>query len=29
MGFTGSHFIGYFDWVFSIPSGEIGAIRQR
>jgi len=29
MGFTGSHFIGYFDWVLNIPSGELGAIRQR
>lgn len=29
MGFTGSHFIGYFDWVFDIPKGKKGAIRQR
>ena len=29
MGFTGSHFIGYFDWVLNIPPGELGAIRQR
>ena len=29
MGFTGSHFIGFYDWVFNIPAGQPGAIRQR
>lgn len=29
MGFTGSHFIGFYDWVFDIPQGEKGAITQH
>lgn len=29
MGFTGSHFIGFYDWVFDIPQGEKGAIVQH
>ena len=29
MGFTGSHFIGFYDWVFEIPQGEKGAIVQH
>jgi hypothetical protein len=29
MGFTGSHFIGFYDWVFEIPQGEKGAITQH
>jgi hypothetical protein len=29
MGFTGSHFIGFYDWVFEIPQGEKGAIKQH
>ncbi len=29
MGFSGSHFIGFYDWVFDIPQGEKGAINQH
>ncbi|MEY3048689.1 MAG: hypothetical protein RL365_727 [Bacteroidota bacterium] len=29
MGFTRSHFIGFYDWVFEIPQGEKGAITQH
>ena len=27
LGFTGSHFIGYYDWVFDIQQGKKGAIK--
>lgn len=29
MGFFKSHFVGYYTWIFDIPVGEKGAIRQR
>jgi hypothetical protein len=28
MGFTKSHFIGYYTWIFDIPQGKKGFIRQ-
>ena len=28
-GFFDSHFIGFYDWIFDIPEGEAGAIKQR
>lgn len=29
MGYTESHFIGYYDWIFDIPKGKVGAVRQH
>jgi hypothetical protein len=29
MGFTNSHFIGYYTWIFDIPQGKKGFIRQN
>jgi hypothetical protein len=29
MGFTESHFIGYYTWIFDIPQGKKGFIRQN
>lgn len=29
MGFFDSHFIGYYTWIFDIPEGQKGYIRQR
>jgi hypothetical protein len=29
MGFTESHFIGYYSWIFDIPQGKKGFIRQN
>jgi hypothetical protein len=29
MGFTKSHFIGYYTWIFDIPQGKKGFIRQN
>jgi hypothetical protein len=28
-GFFDSHFVGFFDWIFEIPEGDSGAIKQR
>jgi hypothetical protein len=28
-GFFDSHFVGFYDWIFDIPQGEQGAIKQR
>ena len=28
MGFTESHFIGYYEWIFDIPKEKVGAVRQ-
>ena len=28
-GFFDSHFVGFYDWIFDIPQGETGAIKQR
>jgi hypothetical protein len=27
MGFSGSHFVGYYDWIFDIPQGQKGAVK--
>ncbi len=29
MGFFDSHFVGYYTWIFDIPKGAVGAIKQR
>jgi hypothetical protein len=29
MGFFDSHFVGHYTWIFDIPPGEPGHIRQR
>lgn len=28
MGFTGSHFVGYYHWIFDIPQGQKGAVKS-
>lgn len=28
MGFNGSHFVGYYDWIFDIPKGQKGAVKS-
>ena len=29
MGFTKSHFIGYYDWIFNLPSWQKGSVKQH
>ncbi|NDB34384.1 MAG: hypothetical protein EB023_03355, partial [Flavobacteriia bacterium] len=29
MGFTGSHFVGYYDWIFDIPPHQEGAVQKN
>jgi hypothetical protein len=28
MGFSGSHFVGHYDWIFDIPQGQKGAVKS-